>query len=358
MNHSLHNAIVNFIWVLTNRKVDARKGKVQLVDASAWYQPLRKNMGKKNCELSEQHIQDICNLIVLPAETKQSKIFPNEEFGYYKVIVERPLRLRCQFTKKLISELRFASGESEARKALFFEFGELVYTGFGKRTSEVKEWLHSEDEKGDKQLKFGLTAKKLEKLLKTKSWQDDKKLMDLANAAFPAVGDTIYNDYNTFVEKIATALKKQKVKATAGDIKKVARAMSVVDENAEPVIKNIHKAGKVEPDPLHGSYEKTVNSKSVVVEYEADTALRVSEQVPLLEEGGIPAFIEREVLPYTSDAWVDASKTKIGYEISFTKHFYKPAPAHTGRNQSRYPGFGAGGRRIVGGYCGRGMLDE
>ncbi len=67
----------------------------------------------------------------------------------------------------------------------------------------------------------------------------------------------------------------------------------------------------------------------MVVEYEPDTNLRDSEQVPLLEDGGIAAFIEREVLPYTPDAWVDGSKTQIGYEISFTKHFYKPIPMRT-----------------------------
>ncbi|NCD35147.1 MAG: hypothetical protein EOL87_17245 [Spartobacteria bacterium] len=105
--------------------------------------------------------------------------------------------------------------------------------------------------------------------------------------------------------------------------------MSVVDETAEPVIKKVHKPGKQEEAPLNGFYDVTLKDRKAVVEYEPDTALRDSEQVPLLEEGGIPAFIEREVLPYTPDAWVDASKTKIGYEISFTKHFYKPAPMRT-----------------------------
>ena len=79
-------------------------------------------------------------------------------------------------------------------------------------------------------------------------------------------------------------------------------------------------------DPLHGLYEAEVAGKACIVEYEADTDLRDTEQVPLLEEGGIEAFIRREVLPYTPDAWVNGSATKIGYEISFTRHFYKPQP--------------------------------
>ena len=62
------------------------------------------------------------------------------------------------------------------------------------------------------------------------------------------------------------------------------------------------------------------------MEYEPDTTLRDSEQVSLLEEGGIEAFLLREVLPYVPDAWIDKTKTQIGYEISFTREFYKPAP--------------------------------
>lgn len=67
----------------------------------------------------------------------------------------------------------------------------------------------------------------------------------------------------------------------------------------------------------------------MVIEYEPDTNLRDSEQIPLLEDGGIASFIEREVLPYTPDAWVDDANTRVGYEISFTKHFYKPIPMRT-----------------------------
>ncbi|HGO6706840.1 TPA: SAM-dependent DNA methyltransferase, partial [Legionella pneumophila] len=93
--------------------------------------------------------------------------------------------------------------------------------------------------------------------------------------------------------------------------------------------KKTHKLGSINVDPINGFFERSINSKSVVVEYEADTNLRDSEQVPLLEDGGIAAFFEREVLPYTPDSWIDTSKTMIGYEISFTKYFYKPAPMRT-----------------------------
>jgi type I restriction enzyme M protein len=96
------------------------------------------------------------------------------------------------------------------------------------------------------------------------------------------------------------------------------------DENAPPVRAKIHKREKLDADPLHGLYEADLKGKSVLLEYEPDTELRDTEQVPLLEEGGVEAFIRREVLPYTPDAWVDQGKTRIGYEISFTRYFYKP----------------------------------
>jgi len=105
------------------------------------------------------------------------------------------------------------------------------------------------------------------------------------------------------------------------------------DDEAEPIIKRIHRTG-TRPDPLHGLFEATIDGKRRVVEYEPDTDLRDTEQIPLTEPAnghpdGITAFITREVLPYVPDAWVDESKTKIGYEISFTRHFYKPTPLRT-----------------------------
>ena len=90
--------------------------------------------------------------------------------------------------------------------------------------------------------------------------------------------------------------------------------------------RKIHKPGKAAPEPLHGRFEAEINGQPRVVEYAPDTARRDSEQVPLLEDGGIEAFFRREVLPYTQGAWIDPAKTAVGYEISFTRHFYKPAP--------------------------------
>ena len=96
---------------------------------------------------------------------------------------------------------------------------------------------------------------------------------------------------------------------------------------ASPVLKKVHRAGSVERRTrLHGLFEVTLDGVARVVEYEPDGDLRDTEQVPLLEDGGIEAFIGREVLPYAPDAWFDASSVKIGYEISFTRYFYTREP--------------------------------
>ena len=111
LNMFYNTGIATYIWVLTNRKPEHRKGRVQLIDATQWYKPLRKNLGKKNCELSEEDIRRIVDTFLAFEETEQSKIFPNAAFGYWKVTVERPLRLKGidperAYTTKEIRELR------------------------------------------------------------------------------------------------------------------------------------------------------------------------------------------------------------------------------------------------------------
>ena len=101
------------------------------------------------------------------------------------------------------------------------------------------------------------------------------------------------------------------------------------DEKAKPVIKKIHKHGQIEPNPIEGLFVVKDGGKEKVVEYEPDVDLRDTEQIPLLEKGGIDTFFRREVLPYISDAWIDATSTKVGYEFSFTRYFFKPQQLRT-----------------------------
>jgi type I restriction enzyme M protein len=223
-----NTGIATYIWVLTNRKPEHRKGKVQLIDATEWYTPLRKNLGNKNRELDpEKDVERIMRAFNDFEDSDdngdRSKIFANAEFGYYKVTVERPLRLRGIDSDKIYSAAAIKK---------------LIEEGIAKR-----------------------------------------------------------------------------------------------DPSAAPVVTKVHPKG-IEADPLLGRYEVTFRGKPAVVSYLPDAALRDTEQIPLLEPAeewrdGIEAFIRREVLPYAEDAWVDETKTKIGYEISFTKHFYKPAPLRT-----------------------------
>ncbi|HFD88305.1 MAG TPA: SAM-dependent DNA methyltransferase [Gammaproteobacteria bacterium] len=269
-NMFYNTGIATYIWLLTNRKSEERRGKVQLIDASEWFVPLRRNLGKKNCEFSEEHIRDICDLVVNPVETEKSKIFPNEAFGYWKVTVDRPLRLTVD-----------------------------------------------------------LSESRLERLVSTCAKTKEEPLAKLARRVSETLGSGPHQNFNAFMEACNADADKHSVKLTAKRKKLLQSELCDTHEDAAPVLKKVYKPGKATPDPIHGLYEAEINGKSCVVEYEPDTTLRDSEQVPLLEEGGIEAFFRREVLPYTPDAWIDDSKTQIGYEISFTRHFYKPAPMRT-----------------------------
>ena len=213
LNMFYNTGIATYIWVLSNRKPVHRQGKVQLIDATQWFRPLRKNLGSKNCELSDEDIRRICDAFLAFEETEQSKIFPNEAFGSWKVTVERPLRLQG-----IDHERAYTAKEIKALK----DEGECSETG-------------------------------------------------------------------------------------------------------TPVIRRVHKTG-TQPDPMRGLFPVTLDAKPTVVEYEPDTDLRDTEQVPLLQEGGIEAFLRREVFPYTPDAWYVPDSVKVGYEISFTHYFYKPKP--------------------------------
>ena len=144
-----------------------------------------------------------------------------------------------------------------------------------------------------------------------------------------ALGDKLYEDHNVFRDRVDAALKQAGIKLPAADLKQIFKAVSWRVETAPPVIAKVHKPGKVKADPLHGLFEAAVGGKPAIVEYEPDSDLRDTEQVPLLEDGGIEAFIRREVLPYTPDAWIKEEATKVGYEVSFTRHFYKPQPLRT-----------------------------
>ena len=155
LNLFYNTGIATYIWVLTNRKPAHREGFLQLIDATQWFKPLRKNLGKKNCELSQEDIDRILNTFLEFEETPESRIFPNEEFGYWKVTVERPLRLHSQLTIKAIESLRFASGDEEIRSTLYEELGDDLFTNFSiiapALEKRLAEWGSDEEESDDEE---------------------------------------------------------------------------------------------------------------------------------------------------------------------------------------------------------------
>ncbi|WP_302156917.1 class I SAM-dependent DNA methyltransferase [uncultured Dialister sp.] len=220
-NMFYNTGIGTYIWVLSNKKEERRKGKIQLIDATNMKSPLRKNMGNKNCEFTPEIRKEIVRIFLGMEESDVSMIFDNSEFGYWNVTVERPLRLRV-FPEREIPEDTF------------------------KKQSELD-------------------------------------AVREAIAKIPA--GTPLDDWDAFAK--ATKLKKTQ-------LKKIRPFITEADPHAKEV------------------------------EGESDPNLRDSENIPFNYDGGIDAFIEKEVKPYAPDAYVDENKTKIGYEISFTKYFYKP----------------------------------
>jgi type I restriction enzyme M protein len=192
----------------------------------------------------------------------------------------------------------------------------------------VDDWGRSDGDEDDEEdgapARKPLPDKKKKRLLNEDTWRRDGSLVDTATRLRQELGSDLFEDHNIFQKEVTAALSRLNVKLSATDRKAIVQAVSWRVRDAPPVIKKIHKAGSVQADPLRGLYEAEVNGKSCVVEFEPDSELRDFEQVPLQEPGGIGSFIRREVLPYATDAWIVEPDTRIGYEISFRRHFYKP----------------------------------
>lgn len=232
-----NTGIGTYIWVVTNRKEDRRRGKVQLIDATGIKTPLRKNLGEKNCETNEDDRRTILKMLTDFRETEQSKIFPNQEFGYWNVTVERPLRIVYENPENItLPELKKAEDVALLQRVL----------------DAWKEYL----------------------------------------------GGHTVGDYAMFI-----MLDQMKIKVPAAKIKLVRQYLGRRDERA---------------DVCHTKPTK-LNSP-----VECDPMLRDVEQVPLLYPGGIDAFMVNEVKPYAPDAYYNADSVVVGYELSFTKYFYKP----------------------------------
>ncbi|RED94645.1 type I restriction-modification system subunit M [Marinoscillum furvescens] len=300
-NMFYNTGINTYIFILNNKKPERRKGKIQLIDASEIYQKMRRSLGSKSHELTDEHINQITQLYLDFRETEQSKIFNNEDFGYQKIIVERPLRLKAQLKEEVIEELMFHSALQEEMKWIYSRIGEAVYENL----ADHKETIFKYWEKNEISVK---PADK-KKLLDVKFWQKQREIQEVARLLKSELGDTCYDDFNSFKKDVDKAYKKHGIKPDNDTKKQLLNAFSWKDESAEKVIKKKEKARP---------------GRDVTIIYEPDAELRDSEQVPLTED--IDEYFEKEVLPHVPDAWIDYDKTLIGYEISFTRHFYKYQP--------------------------------
>lgn len=348
LNIFYNTGIATYVWVLTNRKADHRRGKVQLIDASQWFQPLRRNLGKKNCEMSDADIdRTLSHYLAQPpagAEdakaTPETKWFDNADFGYWKITVERPLRLRSQLKPASIESLRFASGDEALRAEIYGHHGDKLYESFGVIKNEIEAWLkgddddESEDASEDEDAqptRKAVPEKRRKKLLNPDTWLRDKRLMELARLAQKEMGSGVFDDHNEFRARFEATMDAHGESLRAPDKKAIYKAVSWRDEEAPAVVA---KRTKLKPkqdfvSSRDGRYLEIEGKDRFVVEYEPDPELRDTEQVPLKESGGIEAFFDREVFPHARDAWIAEGKTRIGYEISFARFFYKPKPLRT-----------------------------
>lgn len=335
-NNIFYNTgITTYVWIFTNKKRPERKGKVQLINASECYEKLRRNQGSRNCMITDEYRQQILDAYVAFEEKDaseknkvESKIFDNDDFRFYNVTIERPLRLRSKFSQLKIDEMLYDKSDVEISKWLYQTYGEQVFVGIESEIPAIKGYLQEQEIKK--------TDKQLNNLISAKKWQGRRKLVELARKLMKIVGKEEYMDYNVFFGNIKTAAEFMTEKTSAADLKAVARAMSVVDPKAQPVVKRSCKANckdiaelirnyGVKEEQLNDyGYWAALDGSKIYVEYESDSDLRDTEKIPVKED--IYEYFLREVRPYVKDAWINLQPTKIGCEISFTKYFYKPAP--------------------------------
>lgn len=335
-NNIFYNTgITTYIWILTNKKSANRQGKIQLIDASQAYEKLRKNQGSRNCTITPAFqdfvLKTYMDFVEIETDENKvaSKIFDGDDFRYYSVTIERPLRLRSQFNALKIDELLYDKGEQELSKWVYQEYGERCFNGLDQEIPSIKEYLNENDIK--------LTDKKLAKLISTKEWKNRRQLQQIAQNLMKAIGTDVYMDYNLFSDCINKAAKTLNLDFSSAQLKQIARAMSETNPEARAVIKKVHKRNSKDIEQLESVYDINASrladygyhydANNVYVEYEADSDLRDIEKIPVKED--IYEYFLKEVRPYVADAWINLPQTKIGCEISFSKYFYKPVPLRT-----------------------------
>lgn len=340
-NNLFYNTgITTYIWLVTNTKPEARKGRVQLIDANLLYQKLRKNLGDKNCEFSDEHIQQITGayLAFEPIEREidansdpvgiAAQVFDNEDFGYCKVTIDRPDRRRAGFSAERIAPLRFDKSLREPMEWLWAEHGQKVYEpGFLKRhVKAITKWCEDQG--------ITLNAKQRTKLTNAKHWTKLRELLETATQLMEDIGAEETADFNAFRDAVTKAIKARKIKLTVAEKNAILNAVSWYDESAEKVIAKRHKLSTSDLDELTthlgcaiddlADFGYYAQPDGIYLTYEATTDLRDAESVPLKDS--IHRYFLAEVKPHVEEAWINLDSVKIGYEISFNKYFYRHKP--------------------------------
>ena len=356
-----NTGIATYIWVLSNKKDAERKGKVQLIDGSHLYSKMRKSLGSKRNEMSEDDIKTIirsfgdfevmdARTLDKPADVKSnrgrqsaspktetaktfaSKIFNSYEFGYRRVTIERPLRLSAQITDEAIASLRFAPKPFNAvMQSIYAQFGttwtdastDQSYGYLSEVTLEVRALIKAEYPE--------LKEKDIKDVLDSKIWLFQKELMHKAQALQDHIGTAQSDDFNQFDDTLKQAFKATDIKLDAREKKQFLDAITWKNPEAEPVIS---KAVKGTENPLYGQF----SYKGKVVEFVQDGDLRDAENIALNPNVDstdlIESYFKREVQPHVPDAWMNADKRDdkdgeigiVGYEIPFNRHFYVYQP--------------------------------
>jgi type I restriction enzyme M protein len=366
-----NTGIATYIWILSNKKAPERRGKVQLIDGSNLYSKMRKSLGSKRNEMSDDDIKtiiksfgdfEVVDARVLdkpdevksnrgrqstnpksePAKTFASKIFATHEFGYRRITIERPLRLSAQLSDEAIETLRYAPKPFDmVMPALYEAFGghwttdsdsngsDKSYGDLSAVTTEARAMIKADFSE--------LKEKQIKDVLDSKVWRDQLEIMNKAKALQSAIGENQFDDFNEFEKVFKQALKDAEVNLDTKEKKQLMDAITWKNPEAQPVIK---KALKV-ANPLYGafSYKPANSNKSAkIVEFQTDSDLRDYENVPLNPEVTTTELIEsyfaREVQPHVPDAWINADKVDaideeigiVGFEIPFNRHFYVYEP--------------------------------
>ncbi|MDE0497924.1 MAG: class I SAM-dependent DNA methyltransferase [Acidimicrobiaceae bacterium] len=277
-----NTGISTYVWILTNRKDERRRGKVQLIDAREFYEKMRRSLGNKRNELSPDQIADLTRIHgnFTDGETREitgedpitheprtrprvvSKVFDNEDFGYRKITVERPLRLNFAAVPERIARI-----EDETT---FINLAKSKKCAGAAHDAEVAEGSARQ-----------------------------QAIRDALATLCEVTGGEIIQDRDSFTVRLRAAAEGHGLQLSVPERKAVLAALGESDPDA---------------DPCEGRDGKP----------EANVALRDTENVPFGEN--IDAYMAREVLPHVNDAWVDDDKTKIGYEIPFNRHFYVYEP--------------------------------